>query len=481
MAFTIRGKNFQAHEDFHLEASGLTVIIGDSNEGKSSIFRALRGLVRNELGAHYLKIGSKKMEVTLEIEGHTYSASRTRSGSTKYLIDGSDKFTSVGSNIPEPVASLGLGEIELGKEAIDPVFAPQGSGQFLIEEKAPALNAVLGAFSSTERLERGKREANSQASKLNSEASTLARQLQQVEERKARLAALSSRALDIRASLSSLEKEVSRQESLVSALEDLIRSATALDRLREAVSRVAVPSTTDAERQLRTLIAASQATAAAEQSARLRTVVSGLVVPDTSALPKALDTVIRLDVLIPEQQRLKLNKAWFERVAAMAQTWSQIVSDYALFKAVRGAHDQVLALQGTSASKIAEVIGEKQQAVEAALQRIDLLLGREKLLAQLAAAMESALALRGSLVEVDAHRTTLQSRADFLEAEFTVQRELEYRIAHQVTCPGCGEQFIPDSEEGEHHHAISGSAPTGFAPGSVGSQSHRRAASGAPA
>ncbi len=53
-----------------------------------------------------------------------------------------------------------MGELVLGKVRLDPVFSRQFGSQFLLEKGDTALNIILGAFSSTEKLEDGKRVAN---------------------------------------------------------------------------------------------------------------------------------------------------------------------------------------------------------------------------------------------------------------------------------------------------------------------------------
>jgi len=43
----LSGKNFQSWDAFDLTLAGLTVLTGPSDTGKSAIFRALKGVLRN--------------------------------------------------------------------------------------------------------------------------------------------------------------------------------------------------------------------------------------------------------------------------------------------------------------------------------------------------------------------------------------------------------------------------------------------------
>jgi predicted ATPase len=54
------GKNFQPWPDFDIDIEGLTIVIGPSNEGKSSIYRALRGILRNDINEGYIRNPKKE-------------------------------------------------------------------------------------------------------------------------------------------------------------------------------------------------------------------------------------------------------------------------------------------------------------------------------------------------------------------------------------------------------------------------------------
>lgn len=452
MGFVIRGTNFQAWENFEVGVSGLTVLIGDSNEGKSSLSRALRGLVRNELGAHFVRHGTKKLEVSLAIDGKTIAASRTRSGSTKYLVNGEDKFESVGRDIPQPVQDLAMGEIEIGKESIDPVFARQGSAQFMLEESASALNAVLGAFSSTERLEAGKSEAKGRIGELNREAGLLAGQLRQAEEVRAKLVALDERAQAIASAIDDMTPEIARQENAAQVLAELIERRTRLDRLKGLINRLAVPDTGKTEHSLRTATSLSQLISARVRHTRLRGFVEKLATPDVGALLVQVEVIRLLGLVPPARRLLILNKAAFAKSEETVTTWTELVAQHKLAKTLSTALDQIAVRDNSTATTFAGRLEKIQGAVEnnqaAAVQQYR----RLTVLSALIQANEAKVSLTtkvGALVvAIDGE----QERIGKVQAELDTARAEEYRRAHQVTCPGCGENFIPDST-GEHTHA----------------------------
>ena len=70
-------KNFESHEDSTIEFSdGLNLIIGQSNQGKSSIVRALAMVVANRFDRDSVRTGAKYCSVAVETEKGTVTAER---------------------------------------------------------------------------------------------------------------------------------------------------------------------------------------------------------------------------------------------------------------------------------------------------------------------------------------------------------------------------------------------------------------------
>lgn len=186
----VSGKNFQSWAAFDLTLDGLTVVTGPSDVGKSALFRALKGVLRNELPADFVRDGQENpMEVSVETGGHKISARRKRKGSTTYVIDGKE-FAKLAGGAPDELKDLKFGEVVIGDYDVDPIFGRQNSAQFLIDPltyKPTEVNAILGAFGGTEKLEHGKKEANLRKTQKDAEARTIAGQMREAEERRAAL------------------------------------------------------------------------------------------------------------------------------------------------------------------------------------------------------------------------------------------------------------------------------------------------------
>lgn len=243
----LSGKNFQPWADFEMEIEGLTVLVGPSNKGKSSLFRALRGVVRNDIPAEFVRNNQDEpLEVTFEVDGQKVIATRSSKGSTKYDINGKD-FKSLGGKIPDEVGKLGFNEVKIGETTIDPIFAEQNKAQFLIDSdrwKTGDLNAVLGAFSSTEKLDAGKKEANLRITQRKSEANTLAGEIREAEERADKLNDLSAKTVVVADIVSSLEKAIRLDEVQVGQLQASIYHRSHLEPLQEILESLTIPDLT---------------------------------------------------------------------------------------------------------------------------------------------------------------------------------------------------------------------------------------------
>jgi len=119
--------NFQSHESTEITfGDRVTVIHGPTNNGKSSVMRALDWIANNGLDGDYflsswLKRGGR-CAVTLTVDGHTITRERTKSDNL-YTLDGVE-YKAFGKGVPTPIAAL----LNLSPHT----FQRQGDAPFLI-------------------------------------------------------------------------------------------------------------------------------------------------------------------------------------------------------------------------------------------------------------------------------------------------------------------------------------------------------------
>lgn len=140
MAVKIRVQNFQSIQDSEIEVSGLTVITGSNNGGKSALHRAVFGAVTNARGTKFVRYGEDQCTVTLTFgDGRTLVWEKGEKINS-YTVDGKT-FNKVGSGAPPAeVQSLGITPIEAAGRELWPQFAHQFTGQvFLLDQPGSVL------------------------------------------------------------------------------------------------------------------------------------------------------------------------------------------------------------------------------------------------------------------------------------------------------------------------------------------------------
>jgi len=218
--YKISGKNFQSWKSFDLPVSGFTVIIGPSDRGKSAIIRSLKGILRNEVSASHITFGEKEATVTLKPEtGDTIELTRNLK-TTLYKV-GEEEFSKLAGGVPPDVSNLKCNEVDVNGVKLDPIFAGQFDQQFMLNMTPSELNSIFGLFSSTEKLNAGKKVAGAKNTEFNSNAKYLANEILESETKVHNLNALMLR----------FETLNSQIDALVQTIEDTQASATNVEAL----------------------------------------------------------------------------------------------------------------------------------------------------------------------------------------------------------------------------------------------------------
>lgn len=135
MIQALRLRNFQRHRRLQIAfAPGITSIRGRSDAGKSSIVRALRWSLLNDIpGASFIRRGSVKASVRVRVDGKIVSRFRSPSLNL-YKLD-KEPFRSFGNIVPQPVKDAArVNEIN---------FQNQHDSPFWFSESAPEVSRQL--------------------------------------------------------------------------------------------------------------------------------------------------------------------------------------------------------------------------------------------------------------------------------------------------------------------------------------------------
>ncbi|MGG1014790.1 AAA family ATPase [Bacillus subtilis] len=148
-------KGFQSHVDSDIRlGSGLNVITGPSDSGKTAVLRAVRWVAFNEpAGEAFLNRAVGETEVSITLETGQVITKRRRKGKTSYLLQQNEEDEGSlfeKSEVPEEVkAILGIRKETFGDFETTLNFAYQLDAPFLISETASAGAKVLGKLAGT--------------------------------------------------------------------------------------------------------------------------------------------------------------------------------------------------------------------------------------------------------------------------------------------------------------------------------------------
>lgn len=110
---TLKVRGFCSLLDASLELQqGVTIIRGVSNEGKSSLIKALYQLLYNPSGRGFINQSTNVCDIELTYNNHVIQYHKTLSDSTKYTIDG-QVYDKVVGPLPQLAELLGFTEGEL--------------------------------------------------------------------------------------------------------------------------------------------------------------------------------------------------------------------------------------------------------------------------------------------------------------------------------------------------------------------------------
>lgn len=153
-------KNFQSLKNVDIELGKLTVIVGDSNSGKSAFVRAFKAVSSNCRGNSFVTRGQSRASITLSTDLAKITLEKGESVGCYKICGPFEKiFTKIGSSVPEEVTKT---------LKIDPVstnsvnFAGQHDMPYLLTDTGSTVARELGDLTNVSKLFEAVREGNRQ-------------------------------------------------------------------------------------------------------------------------------------------------------------------------------------------------------------------------------------------------------------------------------------------------------------------------------
>jgi exonuclease SbcC len=256
-------RNFQSHRESDFEFTpGLNIIVGPSDQGKSSIIRALRWLIYNEpRGTGFIRVGETRCEVRVELSnGVAVERIRDESGRiNRYILEAPGEeamvFERFNKEVPLEVRqALGLQKLLIDRDrTVEINLASQLEAPFLLEESGASRSKILGRMANLHIIDAAQRDtlrdtnqALQEIGRLEGDIESLEQQLQDynnLEEEQTRLESLEQ----LLKCFSELDREVRLLEEARNLLRQNRQQMTEirevlkqLDRIDEAYENQAV-------------------------------------------------------------------------------------------------------------------------------------------------------------------------------------------------------------------------------------------------
>ena len=318
--------DFQGWETVNLKMEGFTAVVGPSSRGKSALTRGLRAVLRNAISAGHIRIGTKEARVALSLPDHEIEVTRTTRNNTTYVVDGNE-FAKLAGNVPPVMTDWGYQPVVVNDVTIDPIFAGQFDAQFLLSSSPAQTSAVLNAFSSTERLDTGRKQLKGEVDEVNGEAKVLGQQISALEPEVSALTTQAAQAEELRNQISRAmdrARLLNQAHRLLTSLREAQASAKQVHAVLEVVKQVQ-PAYADVVRVQETAVGSTRLldaiqtlTVVTAQTAALQGVTPALSTAVSAW--RGANTVTDARLRQSEIQRVKQRLATIEPIPTLLET-----------------------------------------------------------------------------------------------------------------------------------------------------------------
>lgn len=154
-------RDFQSIEEAKITIKGVTLIVGESNQGKSACLRALQAACTNRFKAGQVKHGKDYAVIRIKTEESPdiLTVARSWSGGSPNIQLGDRRFSKLGRTLPKEVSDfLNLGFVDLNGETYSCNFHPQFQKPMLLEYSQQKVMEILSASTALDDLKETKEE-----------------------------------------------------------------------------------------------------------------------------------------------------------------------------------------------------------------------------------------------------------------------------------------------------------------------------------
>lgn len=229
---SIRVQNFQSLRDVQVELAPFTVVVGQTDSGKSAFFRALATLVSNRRGSDFITTGERICTITAQLDQGQLKLQRGKATADNFyevtVGDKVDTYTKLSGTVPEEVSKF------LRIPAKDPInFGSQFDKPYLLDTKeysSADAARILGSLTNVHLLFEGARESNRRKSEAAAKVRTRIADVEGISERLKSYEGLAARA-EVLERAEGAAETAAKYESAIVTISKLINEVTEAERL----------------------------------------------------------------------------------------------------------------------------------------------------------------------------------------------------------------------------------------------------------
>ncbi len=225
MISSVSIKNFQKHKNLEIEfVTGINVITGKTDTGKSSIIRALRWVLENRpSGAKFkTKKTAPSTSVNVDLVINDETITRTRSTSkNEYFFQG-EAYKAMGSDVPEPIANFtGITPLNIQRQLDD---------HFLFQYPDSKVSKMINDVSGMEEIMLALEETNRRVRRAKSDEEFICELIDEKEKDIQKLSKLD----DVSEEVYAIRKQISRTEKKEMKVERIRKILISAKKIKEA-------------------------------------------------------------------------------------------------------------------------------------------------------------------------------------------------------------------------------------------------------
>lgn len=152
-------ENFQGIEKADIELGKFTVLVGESNHGKSSVIRSLHALISNPRGIHKHKsYWARKFVVSATSDLGTATLFCDSMGS-RYVVSLNDvkqEYSKLNNTVPVEVSKI----LQISPESIDTIVSLQDESTFMLNDTGSQVSKILGSLTNIDIILSAVKESN---------------------------------------------------------------------------------------------------------------------------------------------------------------------------------------------------------------------------------------------------------------------------------------------------------------------------------